>query len=68
MLSRIDQNPEDWMLFLAIWIGFAIVTALAANARGRDPLAWAGIGFIGGVFALIAVLVMEPLNEGDEHR
>lgn len=56
------------MLFLAIWIGFAIVTALAANARGRDPLAWAGIGFVGGVFALIAVLVMEPLNEGDEHR
>lgn len=55
-------------MFLTIWIGFAIVTALAAGARGRNPIAWFGIGFIGGVFALIAVLVMEPLNEGDEHR
>lgn len=49
-------------MFWAIWLGFAIVTALAANARGRNPLAWFGIGFIGGVFALIAVLVMEPQN------
>jgi bacteriorhodopsin len=49
------------VVFLFIWIAFGIVTALAASARGRDPWAWFAIGCIGGVFALIAVLVMEPL-------
>lgn len=55
-------------MFWAIWLGFAIVTALAAHARGRNPLAWFGIGFIGGVFALIAVLVMAPVNGHEEHQ
>ena len=46
-------------MFYVIWIGFGVVTALAASARGRNPIAWFLIGCIGGVFALIAVLVME---------
>lgn len=47
------------MLFIFIWLAFAIVTAIAANARGRSPAAWFFIGLIFGIFGLIAVLVME---------
>ena len=46
-----------WILVYAI--AFAVVTAMAAKSRGRDPFAWALIGFLFGVFGLIAVLVME---------
>lgn len=49
-------------MFFIIWALFGVVTALAANARGRDPIMWGVIGVIGGVFALIAVCVMEDLS------
>ncbi len=39
-----------------------IVTALAANARGRNPVVWFVLGCGGGIFGLIAVLVMENLK------
>lgn len=48
------------MEFLFVWLGFAIVTAIAANARGHSAGMWFVIGILGGVFALIAVLVMKP--------
>lgn len=48
-------------MFLAIWIGFAVVTALAAPGRGRSAWAWFGLGLLFGVFALIAVLVLPPV-------
>lgn len=47
-------------LFLVFMFGFAVVTAIAAAARGRNALAWFFIGALTGVFGLIAVLVMEP--------
>lgn len=49
------------MGILIIWTAFAVVTALAAQARGRSFIAWLLIGFITGIFGLIAVLVMENL-------
>lgn len=52
------------MEFLIIWIALGVVTALAAQARGRDFLPWLLIGTVTGVFGLIAVLVMKNLNEG----
>jgi hypothetical protein len=48
------------MEFLFIWLGFAIVTAIAANARDHNTALWFLIGLLGGIFALIAVLVMRP--------
>lgn len=48
------------MEFVLIWIGFAVVTALAASSRRRSGGAWFAIGLAFGVFALIAVLVMGP--------
>jgi uncharacterized membrane protein YeiH len=49
-------------MFLVIWIGLGVVTALAAGARGRNPFVWLLIGCLTGVFGLIAVLVMENLS------
>ena len=46
--------------FFVYAIGFAIVTALAAGARGHNAGLWAGLGFLFGIFALIAVLVIKP--------
>lgn len=49
-------------VFLIYGAGFGIVTALAAGARGRNPFGWFAIGFLTGIFGLIAVLVMRNLN------
>lgn len=46
------------MIFALVWIGFAVVTALAANARQRGAFVWFLLGLVFGIFALIAVLVM----------
>lgn len=48
------------MTFILIWLSFAIVTAIAAQARNHPVALWFLIGLLGGVFALIAVLVMRP--------
>ena len=48
------------MIFVFIWGAFAVVTAIAASARGHNPVAWFFIGLLFGVFALVAVLVMKP--------
>jgi hypothetical protein len=45
--------------FLFYAVAFGIVTSLAARNKNRDPAAWFFIGFLFGVFGLIAVLVME---------
>ena len=45
--------------FLFYALAFGIVTSLAAKNKNRDPAPWFFIGFLFGVFGLIAVLVME---------
>jgi hypothetical protein len=47
---------------LIVVIGVSVVTALAANARGRNPAAWFVIGLLTGGFGLVAVLVMERIH------
>lgn len=50
------MGPGGWFLLYAA--GFAVVTALAAVARGRSGAGWLILGFLFGIFALLAVLVM----------
>lgn len=50
-------------MFIAIWIGFAVCTALAAAAKGRSFIAWLAIGALTGIFGLIAVLVMADVSK-----
>src|SRR3546814_12800255 len=46
------------MGWLLLWIGFAVVTAIAASSRGRSGGVWFFLGLVFGVFGLTAVLVM----------
>lgn len=50
------------MEILVVWIALGIVTALAAQARGRSFFGWLIIGCLTGIFGLIAVLVMNRQN------
>jgi len=50
------------MEFVFLWVAFAVITAIAANARGRSAIGWGLLGLVFGVFALIAVLVMNRQN------
>lgn len=47
---------------LTIWIIFAVLTSIAASARGRNWFAWLIIGFATSLAGLIAVLVMRNLH------
>lgn len=53
-------------LFVFVWIALGVVTGLAATGRNRSFLPWFIIGCVGGVFALIAVLVMKPEVDGHQ--
>ncbi len=47
---------------LVIWLGLAVVCALIARSKGRNPWAWLGWGLLGGLISLIIVLVKKPLS------
>jgi hypothetical protein len=44
------------------WFGVAVITALAAQARGRSAVGWFFLGLLFSLFALGAVLVMAPVK------
>lgn len=44
-------------MLIAIWIACANVTALVADARGRNFFAWMLIGAVTGPFSLVAILL-----------
>lgn len=47
------------MLWLGVlWVAFIVLTAIAAQSRGRSAAGWAVLGAVFGLFALIAVLVI----------
>lgn len=51
-----------WMTLFFSAVGFAVVTAMAADNRGRSYGGWLCIGFLFGAFGLIAVLVINPVT------
>ena len=53
-----------WILLYAV--AFGGVTSLAANSRRKDPAFWFLVGFVFGVFGLIAVLVTGESDEDQE--
>lgn len=56
------------MEILAFWFGMAVVTGLAAAARGRSGFGWFILGLLFSVIALLAVLVMRNLRAEEERR
>jgi hypothetical protein len=47
---------------VVVWFVVAVVTAIAANARGRSGFGWLILGFLFSIFALIAVLVLPKVD------
>jgi hypothetical protein len=52
------------VIILFIWLGSAILAALAAPSRGRSSGGWFVLGLLFGIFALIALLVMPSVGAG----
>jgi len=50
------------MTYLMLWCLFGIVSAVAANSRGRSGCGWFMAGVLLGPFGLILVLVLPKLN------
>jgi len=63
-LQRGEDMDIFWILVILFdAIAFGTVTALAAKSRGREPFDWFLIGFIFGVFGLVALLVMKNIEQ-----
>lgn len=52
------------IFFLVIWLIFGGICALIAESRNRDRTTWLILGFIFGIFALVAILVMPKGEHG----
>jgi hypothetical protein len=50
-------------MILVVALIFAVVCALIAHYKGRNPIGWFFIGFFFGVFGLIVILVVSNLKE-----
>lgn len=51
------------MFFLFLWIGFAALTAIVANGKGRSGILWLILGVFFGIFALVAVALIPGKND-----
>lgn len=56
------------MELVIVWIIVGVVTGLAAQARGRSFLGWTVLGVLFSFLALIAVLVMRPVETAGAAR
>ena len=50
------------MWLLICWIVFGIACCYIAKNKGRNPKTWAILGFFGGIFALIAILILPSIQ------
>ena len=48
-------------LFLLVWLGCGVATALIAGLKNRSSFQWLLIGLIGGMIALVVIAAMEKL-------
>jgi len=52
------------MLFDFAWVIIALATGIIGAAKGHDFITWVAIGIIASPGGLLAVLLMENVNEG----
>lgn len=50
-------------MILLFWIIFGILTGIIANNKGRNVVGWTVAGFAFGIFAVIAVALVPPLEK-----
>jgi hypothetical protein len=58
------------VFWIVTWILCGITTAVIADSKGRSAGAWAAIGFVCGIFAIIMILALprlEPPTELQRH-
>lgn len=51
------------ILYLAIWFLLGAITAYCAQIRGRDPIAWFGIGLLFGLIGLAFLYYLPVLEQ-----
>lgn len=49
-------------------VAFAVLSGIVASNKNRDPAGWGALGFLFGLFAFIAVLVLEKVEPNEEQR
>jgi hypothetical protein len=57
-----SENGTTMEIFM-IWLVFAVLTAVIASTKGRNVASWAAIGFVTGLFGLIAVCAMPAVTQ-----
>ena len=46
-------------IVIIFWASMGFAAAMVAKSNGRDGVLWFALGLIGGIFALIALAVMD---------
>lgn len=54
------------LISLLLLLFFAFLSAYIAKQRGRDPVAWFMIGILLGIFSPLLLMILKPLNPGQE--
>lgn len=52
------------MEYFLIWLVMAVISALVANLRKRNPFTWFVVGLLIGLIAVIVVAILPPGNRG----
>lgn len=52
------------LIFLAIWIGCGVATAVIARNKGRNGCIWFAIGIVLGAIGLIIALIVPRSKNG----
>lgn len=56
------------LISVLLLLFFASLSAYLARQRGRDPVAWFMIGILLGIFAPLLLILLKPLQMGDEDK
>lgn len=48
------------MIFVVLWVGFAIASGIVAGNQGRNAIGWGLLGLVLGIIPLIILLCIGP--------
>lgn len=57
-----DAHTSTILTFI-LWISMGAACSYFANQRGRDPYAWFAIGIFLGIFGLLLLILLPPLEQ-----
>jgi membrane associated rhomboid family serine protease len=65
-IAKTQTQRKMTMELFIIWAACAILCAFIAQSKGHNPGAWAAIGALGGIFAVIAIAAIPAKADGGE--